>query len=186
MIIIITLILSLVNAYTNPNKLIKDNYKLVHHIINKKFYNLPISVREEVKQAAFLGFVKSAQRYDPNRNFKFTTYASYYITGYALNSIRKHKNYYNRFELNDFNNENYINYKSLIKYEKSNTYEQIYNRDIVNKFYSECEDKDILYDYFHCKLKQQAIADKYNMSKKQVAYRIKKNVHIFKINNRIN
>ena len=54
-----------------------------------------------------------------------------------------------------------------------------------NKFYEECEDKDILYDYFHYKLKQQDIADKYNMTKKQVAYRIKKNLHNFKINNKI-
>lgn len=185
MIPILLFLLSIANAYTNPNKLIKDNYKLVHHIINKKFYKLPVSVREELKQEAFLGLVKSAQRYDPNKNFKFTTYASYYINGYALNAIRKYKTYNSRFELNDFNDENYINYKSFIKYKNSDTYENIDNTDIVNKFYEECEDKDILYDYFHYKLKQQDIADKYNMTKKQVAYRIKKNLHNFKINNKI-
>ena len=102
-----------------------------------------------------------------------------------MNTIRKHKNYNSRFELNDFNDENYINYKSFVKNKNSDTYENIDNTDIVNKFYEECEDKDILYDYFHYKLKQQDIADKYNMTKKQVAYRIKKNLHNFKINNKI-
>lgn len=185
MIIIFILLLSLVNAYISPNKLINDNYKLVHHIINRKFNKLPFSVREEVKQEAFLGFVKSAQKYDPNKNCKFSTYASYYINGYALNAIRKHKNYNSKFEINNFDDESYINYKSFVKYENSNTYEKIYNSDIINKFYSECEDKDILYDYFNCKLKQHEIANKYNMTKKQVAYKIKKNLHYFKINNKI-
>ena len=185
MISVLLLFLSIVNGYTNPRQLIIDNYKLVHHIINKRFYKLPISVREELKQEAFLGLVKCAERYDPNKNYKFTTYASYYINGYALNTIRKHKNYNSRFELNDFNDENYINYKSFVKNKNSNTYENIDNIDIVNKFYEECEDKDVLYDYFHYKLKQQDIAGKYNMTKKQVAYRIKKNVHNFKINNEI-
>ena len=97
MISVLLLFLSIVNGYTNPRQLIIDNYKLVHHIINKRFYKLPISVREELKQEAFLGLVKSAQRYDPNKNYKFTTYASYYINGYALNTIRKHKNYNSRF-----------------------------------------------------------------------------------------
>ena len=152
------------------NQIKKERIKL-KHITNKKAKDILKKLGYN-KYYEHIPFIKD--------------YALYYITGYALNSIRKHKNYNNRFELNDFNNENYINYKSLIKYKKSNTYEQIYNSDIVNKFYSECEDKDILYDYFHCKLKQQDIADKYNMSKKQVAYRIKKNVHVFKINNRIN
>lgn len=178
-IILLFLLISITNAYINPNKLIIDNHKLVHHIINKKFHYLPIAAREEVKQQAFLGFVKSAHNYDPNRNSKFSTYASYYIKGYALNAIRKYKKYNDRFSSNNFDDKNYIDCTN------KNTYETIYKNDIVSKFYKECKDKDILYDYFHCKIKQQDLADKYNMTKKQIAYKIKINLFEFKKNNNI-
>lgn len=186
---IITLLLIpfVANAYTIPNSLIKDNYKLVHHIINKKFHYLPKSVREELKQEAFLGFVKSAQKYDPNKNCKFSTYASYYIVGYALNAIRKYKNYNDRFIISDFSEENYIDYKSLNKFKNKDVYDKMDKENLIDKFYDECEseDKDILYDYYHNKMKQQDIADKYSISKKKVSYKVKKNLTNFKRNNNI-
>jgi RNA polymerase sigma factor (sigma-70 family) len=177
MLIILFILVLITDAYVNPNKLIVDNYKLVHHILNKDFNYLPIDAREEVKQQAFYGFVKSAHNYYPHKNTKFSTYASYYIKGYAFNAIRKHKKYKERFSSNNFEDKYYLDSK--------NTYKTIYKSDIESKFYKECKDKDILYDYFHYKIDKQDIADKYNMTKKQVTYKIKVNLFEFKRHNNI-
>ena len=40
-------------------------------------------------------------------------------------------------------------------------------------------------DYFHNKLSKYEIANKYNISSKKVAYKINRNLHLFKINNSI-
>ena len=67
MLIILFILVLITDAYVNPNKLIVDNYKLVHHILNKDFNYVPIDAREEVKQQAIYGFVKSAHNYFSSR-----------------------------------------------------------------------------------------------------------------------
>tara|TARA_Y100000992_G_scaffold269932_2_gene209970 strand:- start:1590 stop:2123 length:534 start_codon:yes stop_codon:yes gene_type:complete len=175
---LLLLLLYPVNAYNN---LIIDNYKLVYYIINRKFHYLPIDVKEEVTQDAFIGFIKCAKKYDPNKNYKFTTYAGYYITGYAINSIKRIQRYNNK--VIDLTNENYL---SFITYDNKNFYDELDNKNIINKFYKECMDKDILYDYFNHKIKKKDIALKYNMSVNQIRYIIEKNIVSFKRNNNIN
>jgi RNA polymerase sigma factor (sigma-70 family) len=125
---LLLLLLYPVNAYNN---LIIDNYKLVYYIINRKFHYLPIDVKEEVTQDAFIGFIKCAKKYDPNKNYKFTTYAGYYITGYAINSIKRIQRYNNK--VIDLTNENYL---SFITYDNKNFYDELDNKNIINKFYT--------------------------------------------------
>ena len=165
----------------SPQNLVLNNYKLVHHIINKKFYYLPTDLKEEVKQNSFIGLIKASERFDPDKNIKFSTYASYYIKGYAINSLKKHSLYQKRFINHDFHS-NPISDIINIKYD---SYDKIDYNYLVNSFYDTCEDKHIMIDYFHNKLSKYEIANKYNISSKKVAYKINRNLHLFKINNSI-
>lgn len=165
----------------SPQKLVINNYKLVHHIINKKFYYLPKDLKEEIKQNSFIGLIKASERFDPDKNIKFSTYASYYIKGYAINSLKKHSLYQKRFKNQDFNSfliENNMN-------NKYDAYDLMDYNYLVNSFYDTCENKDIMIDYFHNKISKYEIAKKYNISSKKVTYKINRNLHLFKINNSI-
>lgn len=60
-------------------KIVTDNYKLIHHVLKKLPY-----VRgkyEDYEQVAALALCKAAFRFDANRGFKFSTYAVATIYG---------------------------------------------------------------------------------------------------------
>ena len=55
----------------------------------------------------------------------------------------------------------------------------------MDKFYATCEEKEIVYDYFHNKLSKYEIAKKTNLTSKTISYKINRSLYLFKINNNI-
>tara|TARA_B100001094_G_scaffold182669_1_gene177095 strand:+ start:33349 stop:33915 length:567 start_codon:yes stop_codon:yes gene_type:complete len=86
-------ILTIVNGFTNSNnairrnKLITNNIKLVHYIANN--YKSSKNNENDLLQEGMYGLCVAADKFDPNRNVKFSTYSSYWIRGYILRHIYK-------------------------------------------------------------------------------------------------
>jgi len=91
----------LVKGALAKQKMIKSNIRLVTSISKKWFRNAPNNNKngeqnfyagswttpamDEVIQQGIIGLAMAAERFEPERNFKFSTYATYYIT----NEVRK-------------------------------------------------------------------------------------------------
>merc|ERR1711957_469973 len=89
----------LIKGALAKQKMIKSNIRLVTSISKKWFRNAPNNNKNgdfyagswttpamgEVIQQGIIGLAMAAERFEPERNFKFSTYATYYIT----NEVRK-------------------------------------------------------------------------------------------------
>ena len=178
--IVLFCIFQIINGLS-PQKLVLNNYNLVHHLINKKFYYLPSDIKDEVKQQSFIGLIKASERFDPEKNIKFSTYASYYIKGYEINFLKKLTLYQKTYFNYDFHT------KPILKVDlpKRDHYDLLDHKYLVDKFYATCEEKEIVYDYFHNKLSKYEIAKKTNLTSKTISYKINRSLYLFKINNNI-
>lgn len=67
-------------------KLILENINLVRYLMKKNFGT---TFDEELFQMGCVGLVKAGKRFDPNRGFKFVTYASHIIQNEWKQSYRK-------------------------------------------------------------------------------------------------
>ncbi|CAG9619687.1 FliA/WhiG family RNA polymerase sigma factor [Sutcliffiella rhizosphaerae] len=70
--------------------LVKKYMPLVHYHVQRIAVGLPKSVkREEVKSLAFVGLFDAIEKFDPTRDLKFDTYASFRIRGSIIDGLRK-------------------------------------------------------------------------------------------------
>ena len=64
------------------NKLVEHYMPLVDYQVNRIYTTLPKNVeRQDIKSLAFMGLVDALEKFDPNRDLKFDTYASFRIKG---------------------------------------------------------------------------------------------------------
>ena len=164
-------------SLSQRNKLVKDNINYVNYYLNKHHANLPRHIKEDIKQESYIGLVKASQRYDPSHNVKFITYASYYISGYTKNALRKYYKMENRINYGDYiiddrNNKLYKNNERKQEYE-----------EIIKNFKTFCNksiNKDILIDYYVNNLSQKDVSKKYNISRTKVSDILKNDIKLFK------
>jgi RNA polymerase sigma factor for flagellar operon FliA len=70
--------------------LVKRYTPLVHYHVQRLSVHLPKNVnRDELKSLGFLGLVDALTKFDPSRDLKFDTYASFRIRGAILDGLRK-------------------------------------------------------------------------------------------------
>lgn len=76
----------------NAYEALVDSYlPLVKVTVSRMSINLPSFIsREELYSAGCLGLVSAVERYDPNRDARFTTYAITRIRGAVLDELRSH------------------------------------------------------------------------------------------------
>jgi RNA polymerase sigma factor for flagellar operon FliA len=71
------------------DKILVEYAHLVKYIVNRIAINLPASVdRSDLVSAGILGVIKAVETFEPERGFKFETYASYKIRGAVLDELR--------------------------------------------------------------------------------------------------
>lgn len=72
------------------NALVRKYMPLVQMIVEKMARTVPRSVeKDELRSLALTGLYEALTKYDPKRNLKFTTYASFRIRGAILDGLRK-------------------------------------------------------------------------------------------------
>lgn len=72
------------------NQLIKRYIPLVQVIVEKIYKNVPKSVmKDELISLGLSGLYEALEKYDPGRELKFETYASFRIRGAILDGLRK-------------------------------------------------------------------------------------------------
>ncbi|MGD7052036.1 FliA/WhiG family RNA polymerase sigma factor [Sutcliffiella horikoshii] len=70
--------------------LVKKYMPLVHYHVQRISTGLPKSVkREELKSLAFVGLFDAIEKFEPSRDLKFDTYASFRIRGSIIDGLRK-------------------------------------------------------------------------------------------------
>lgn len=76
------------------NSLATKNAKLVTFVVNK-FYNKPEykDIREDLIQEGFLGLFTAIDKFDPERGFKFSTYAVHWVQQACSGFLLDHKPY---------------------------------------------------------------------------------------------
>ena len=78
---------------TQQEELILNNINLVHYILQKKFYIFNTDERyEDMYSEGLLGLILAAKRFDPDKGFKFATFATQYIFGYISDYKNKYLN----------------------------------------------------------------------------------------------
>ena len=71
------------------DKLLLEYANLVKYIAQRIAINLPASVdRDDLMSAGILGLVKAVETFEPERGFKFETYAGHKIRGAILDELR--------------------------------------------------------------------------------------------------
>lgn len=71
------------------DKLLVEYAHLVKYITNRLAVNLPKSVdRDDLTSAGVLGLIKAVETFEPERGFKFETYAGHKIRGAILDELR--------------------------------------------------------------------------------------------------
>ncbi len=77
------------DAQLSRNRLIEEHLGYVKRIVERMAACLPPSVdTEDLINAGILGLLDAADRYDPDRDIKFTTYAVFRIKGSVLSELR--------------------------------------------------------------------------------------------------
>ena len=72
------------------NQLIQQYMPLVNIITEKIYKSLPNSFhKDDIKSLALLGLYDALEKYDPERDLKFETYATFRIRGAILDGLRK-------------------------------------------------------------------------------------------------
>ncbi len=68
------------------DELVRRNQNLLHHILKRFAY--ADEPYEDLLQVANLGLIKAAQRFDPDRGVKFSTYATALVDGELRHHLR--------------------------------------------------------------------------------------------------
>jgi RNA polymerase sigma factor (sigma-70 family) len=149
------------------NNLIEDNMKFAYwraYEWAKKQKNIEI---EDLISIALLALTKAAATYDPTKNSKFTSYASFVINNEITTELRKS-----------------VNYKAF-----SDNLKEAESEDEVSMTHDSIDDgmdlkeaiglipaqsRDMLLDFYQEGLSQYEIADKYGVSQTTVSIIIKK------------
>ena len=77
------------NSKVSKDKLLVEYAHLVTYIGNRIAINLPGSVdRDDIVSSGILGLIKAVETFEPERGFKFETYASHKIRGAVLDELR--------------------------------------------------------------------------------------------------
>lgn len=77
------------NSKVTKDKLLVEYAHLVKYIGNRIAINLPASVdRDDIISSGILGLIKAVETFEPERGFKFETYASHKIRGAILDELR--------------------------------------------------------------------------------------------------
>lgn len=72
------------------NRLVEEYLPLVSMITDKIYKSLPKSIqRDDLFSLALSGLYEALEKYDPDRDLKFETYASFRIRGAILDGLRK-------------------------------------------------------------------------------------------------
>lgn len=165
----------------NRHKLVTNNIGYFNYIFNEKFSNVfPITIKEDLRQESYYGFVKAANNFDPSYNVSFLVYSKYYIHGYGLNSLRK----YNKTKMDT------VEYESeLLKHTKSLYKNNILdlgheNREALTNFMKYCNESKygyLLEDHYYNYLSGRKMAIKYNMSRTTISNILKREMSLFRI-----
>jgi RNA polymerase sigma factor for flagellar operon FliA len=71
------------------DKLLAEYAQIVKYIVNRIAINLPASVvRDDLMSSGILGLIKAVETFEPERGFKFETFASHKIRGAVLDELR--------------------------------------------------------------------------------------------------
>jgi RNA polymerase sigma factor for flagellar operon FliA len=71
------------------DKLLVEYAYLVKYVANRIAVNLPASVdRDDLVSSGILGLIKAVETFDPERGFKFETYAGHKVRGAILDELR--------------------------------------------------------------------------------------------------
>jgi RNA polymerase sigma factor for flagellar operon FliA len=71
------------------DKLLVEYAHLVKYIVNRLAVNLPNSVdRNDLTSSGIMGLIKAVETFEPERGFKFETYAGHKIRGAILDELR--------------------------------------------------------------------------------------------------
>jgi RNA polymerase sigma factor for flagellar operon FliA len=71
------------------DKLLAEYAQLVKYIVNRIAINLPSSVvRDDLMSSGVLGLIKAVETFEPERGFKFETYAGHKVRGAVLDELR--------------------------------------------------------------------------------------------------
>jgi RNA polymerase sigma-B factor len=71
---------------TSLDELVRRNQNLLHHILKR--FNYANEPYEDLLQVANLGLIKAAQRFDPGRGVRFSTYATAIVDGELRHHLR--------------------------------------------------------------------------------------------------
>lgn len=75
--------------HASRDQLIFEYLPYVKRIVNRIAIHLPPTVdKEDLYQVGVIGLIQAVDRYDPSRDNKFTTYASFRIRGAVLSELR--------------------------------------------------------------------------------------------------
>jgi len=77
------------NSKVAKDKLLVEYASLVKYIVNRIAINLPASVnRDDLISSGILGLIRAVETFEPERGFKFETYAGHKIRGAVLDELR--------------------------------------------------------------------------------------------------
>ena len=77
------------NSKVTKDKLLVEYAHLVKYIGNRIAINLPASVDiDDIISSGIIGLIKAVETFEPERGFKFETYASHKIRGAILDELR--------------------------------------------------------------------------------------------------
>jgi len=71
---------------------VEDHFKLVHHVLHKKFYYKSKEDYEDLFQVGCIGLLKATRTFDESKAIKFSTYAAMCIYNELLCYLRPSKN----------------------------------------------------------------------------------------------
>ena len=89
-------------------KLVQSNLRLVIKVAKKYYYQNGHLSFGDLIQEGNLGLIKAVEGFNPNKGYKFSTYASYWIKCYIIRAI---KNYGRNIKLSEYMLERLILYK---------------------------------------------------------------------------
>ena len=143
-------------------KLILENINLVRYLMKKNFGT---TFDEELFQMGCVGLVKAGKRFDPNRGFKFATYASHIIENEWKQSYRRKR--INTISLEELITDNLKLSDMLVD---KNIQNGIYVEEIFLKTIEEFSDRDKrIINLDMCGIKQVDIAKELKISQPQVS-----------------
>ena len=165
--LIISPVLSLNSPY-KIKQLGRENYKLVPYFAKNYIQKnqLTYDEKNELIQEGYIGLMEAAKRFDESRNYKFSTYGSWWIKRYLSNYMKKKK----KNTMIDT-----VEFNETIHHDKKNIEKEI-NMDILNK-----SERDMLYKRYYKKLSRAEVAHEYGVSEATITYKCKQSIDKLKV-----